>query len=198
VRLLLADRRIRVLLPAFWMPTAFSVVPEALAAPYADELGSGFAGLGLLMCALPVGTVAGELFAGARLGPHARERVALPLLCPTLLPCLGLVLRPGFTASLLLLLLSGAGSAYTLRLDQWFARSVPDELRGRAMTVLSAGLMTVQGAGMAPAGVAAQAAGVRAAVAGAGAAGVLCCCGPAVAARATESRDRADRHMTGR
>jgi MFS family permease len=197
-RPLFADRRVRVLLLLFWMPAAFSVVPEALAAPYADELGSGSAGLGLLMCALPVGTVAGELFAGARLGPGTRERVALPLLGLTLLPYLGFALRPGLPASLLLLLLSGAGSAYTLGLDQWFVRAVPEELRGRAMTVLSAGLMTVQGAGMALAGVAAQMAGVRTAVAGAGAAGVLCCCGLAVMARATERRDGADRHMTGR
>ncbi len=198
LRPLFADRRVRVLLLLFWIPAGFSVVPEALAAPYADELGSGSAGLGLLMCALPVGTVAGELFAGARLAPVARERVALPLLCLTLLPYLGFALRPGLAVSLLLLLLSGAGSAYTLGLDQWFVRAVPQELRGRAMTVLSAGLMTVQGVGMALAGVSAQVAGVRTAVAGAGAAGVLCCCGLAVAARATESRDGADRHMTGR
>ncbi|MGJ5753293.1 putative MFS family arabinose efflux permease [Streptomyces puniciscabiei] len=208
LRGLVADRRVRVLLLASWLPAAFSVVPEALAAPYADELGSGSAGLGLLMCALPVGTVAGELFAGAGLGPRARERVALPLLCLTLLPYLGYALRPGLTASLVLLLLSGAASAYTLGLDQWFVRAVPEELRGRAMTVLSAGLMTVQGVGMALAGVVAQTAGVRTAVVGAGAAGVLCCCGLAAAVRATkegaeggeatESRDGAARNMTGR
>ncbi|MGV4983932.1 MFS transporter [Streptomyces sp. NRAIS4] len=192
LRPLFADRRVRVLLLVFWIPAAFSVVPEALAAPYADELGGGSAGLGLLMCALPVGTVAGELFAGARLRPAARERVALPLLCLTLLPYLGYALRPGLAPSLLLLLLSGAGSAYTLGVDQWFVRAVPQELRGRAMTVLSAGLMTVQGVGMALAGVAAQAAGVRTAVAGAGVAGVLCCCGLAVAARATGGREAAD------
>ncbi|MFJ5030747.1 MFS transporter [Streptomyces sp. NPDC088560] len=198
LRGLATDRRIRVLLLVFWLPAAFSVVPEALAAPYADALGSGSAGLGLLMCALPVGTVAGELFAGARLTPAHRERVALPLLCLTLLPYLGFALRPGLVVSLLLLLVSGAGSAYTLGLDQWFVRAVPDERRGRAMTVLSAGLMTVQGVGMALAGVAAQAVGVRAAVTGAGALGVLCCCGLALAVRATEDRDGAARDMTGR
>ncbi|MGW1912366.1 MFS transporter [Streptomyces sp. NPDC002076] len=188
-----ADRRVRVLLLMFWIPAAFSVVPEALAAPYADELGSGSVGLGLLMCALPVGTVAGELFAGARLRPNTRERIALPLLCLTLLPYLGYALRPGLTASLVLLLLSGAGSAYTLGLDQWFVRAVPQELRGRAMTMLQAGLMTVQGVGMALAGVAAQTAGLRTAVAGAGVTGVLCCCGLAVAARATEKEPRAEK-----
>ncbi|WP_194294296.1 hypothetical protein [Streptomyces sp. RB17] len=54
----------------------------------------------LQMCALPVGTVAGELLAGARPGPRARERVALPLLCLTLLPNLCFALRPGLAASL--------------------------------------------------------------------------------------------------
>ncbi|MFF4312369.1 MFS transporter [Streptomyces sp. NPDC001507] len=182
-RQLLADRRIRLLLLLFWVPAMFAVVPEALAAPYADALGSGSPGLGLLMCALPVGTVAGELYAGARLGPAARERIALPLVCLTLLPYLGYALHPSLALSLLLLLAAGAGSAYTLGLDQWFVRAVPEELRGRAMTVLSAGLMTLQGVGMTLAGLAAEAVGVRAAVAGAGVVGVVCCCGLAVAVR---------------
>ncbi|WP_437101712.1 hypothetical protein [Streptomyces sp. enrichment culture] len=55
---------------------------------------------------------------------------------------------------------------------------------------------------MALAGMAAQAVGVRAAVTGAGALGTLRCCVLALRARrerpVTESRDRADRHMTGR
>ncbi|GGN39864.1 hypothetical protein GCM10011578_086870 [Streptomyces fuscichromogenes] len=92
------------------------------------------------MCALPVGTVAGELYAGARLGVHA-----------------------------------GPGPAVR--------RAVPVELRGRAMTVLSAGLMTVQGIGMTLAGVAAEAVGVRTAVAGAGVLGAACRCALAAAAR---------------
>ncbi|MFJ9567046.1 MFS transporter [Streptomyces fuscichromogenes] len=182
-RQLLADRRVRRLLLLFWVPAMFAVVPEALAAPYADALGAGSPGLGLLMCALPVGTVAGELYAGARLGPAARERIALPLVCLTLLPYLGYALHPSLALSLLLLLTAGAGSAYTLGLDQWFVRAVPEELRGRAMTVLSAGLMTVQGVGMTLAGVAAETVGVRAAVAGAGALGAVCCCALAATAR---------------
>jgi predicted MFS family arabinose efflux permease len=161
----------------------FSVVPEALAAPYAAALGTGSTGLGLLMCALPVGAIAGELYAGARLRPATRERVALPLVCLMLLPYLGYACRPGLTASLLLLLVSGAGSAYTLGLDQWFVAAVPEEMRGRAMTLLTAGLMTLQGVGMALAGVAAEFTGVTATVAGAGALGTASCALLAVAAR---------------
>ncbi|MES5817101.1 MFS transporter [Streptomyces sp. RG80] len=185
-RKVLANRRVRVLLLLFWVPPMFSVVPEALAAPYADDLGAGSVGLGLLMCALPVGTIAGELWAGARLRPSARERIALPLVCLTLLPYVAYVLRPGLAVSLLLLLLSGAGSAYTLGLDQWFVRAVPEELRGRAMTLLTAGLMTIQGVGMALAGVAAEFAGVAWTVTGAGLVGTAACVALAVAARRTE------------
>ncbi|MEU5097713.1 MFS transporter [Streptomyces sp. NPDC020996] len=174
-RQLLADRRVRVLLLLFWVPPMFAVVPEALAAPYADQLAAGSVGLGLLMCALPVGTIAGELYAGARLRPATRERIALPLVCLTLLPYAGYAFRPGLAVSLLLLAVSGTGSAYTLGLDQWFVRAVPEESRGRAMTLLTAGLMTIQGAGMALAGVAAQFAGVTATVVGAGVLGTACC-----------------------
>lgn len=67
-RLVLADRRVRVLLLLFWVPPMFAVVPEALAAPYADALGAGSVGLGLLMCGLPVGTIASELYAAPGCG----------------------------------------------------------------------------------------------------------------------------------
>ncbi|MFC8346820.1 MFS transporter [Streptomyces sp. NPDC057280] len=184
-RQVLADRRVRVLLFLFWLPPMFAVVPEALAAPYADELGVGSVGLGLLMCALPLGTIAGELWAGARLRPAARERIALPLVCVTLLPYVGYALRPGPAVSLLLLFLSGAGSAYTLGLDQWFVRAVPEVLRGRAMTLLTAGLMTIQGVGMALAGVVAEFAGVAWTVAGAGVVGAVGCAVLAAEARRT-------------
>ncbi|MFF4563215.1 MFS transporter [Streptomyces sp. NPDC001435] len=186
-RQVFADRRVLVLLLLSWVPPMFSVAPEALAAPYADDLGAGSTGLGLLMCALPVGTVAGEVFAGSRLRPVTRERIALPLVCLTLLPYLGYALHPSLPSALLLLLLSGAGSAYTLGLDQWFVRDVPQELRGRAMTVLSAGMMTIQGVGMALAGAAAEFVGVTATVAGAGALGAVCCCALAAVVRRTEA-----------
>ncbi|MDX3579331.1 MFS transporter [Streptomyces sp. FL07-04A] len=197
-RQVLADRRTRALLLLFWVPPTFAVAPEALSAPYADDLGAGSVGLGLLMCALPVGTVAGELYAGARLRPAARERIALPLACVTLLPYLGYALRPGLAVSLLLLVVAGAGSAYTLGLDQWIVRDVPVELRGRAMTLLTAGLMTCQGVGMALAGVAAEVAGVAWTVTGAGALGALACVLTAREVRKTETRDGADHDVTGR
>lgn len=185
-RQVLADRRTRALLLLFWIPVMFAVVPEALAAPYADELGAGPIGLGLLLCAMPVGTIAGELWAGSRLRPATRERLVLPVVAVTLLPYAVFAFRPGLTVSLIALAVSGAGSLYTLGLDQWFVRAVPEELRGRAMTLLTAGMMTIQGVGMALAGVVAEFAGVPWTVAGAGVLGAVCCTALAWEARRTQ------------
>ncbi|MEV7197898.1 MFS transporter [Streptomyces sp. NPDC093510] len=196
-RAVLADRRVRALLLLFWMPPMFMVVPEALAAPYADEIGVGVAGVGLLMCALPVGTIAGELYAGSALSASSRARIVLPLASLTLLPLTVYALTPGLLPALAALALAGAGSAYTLGLDRWFVDAVPDGLRGRAMTVHTAGLMTLQGVGMALAGLAAEFFAVSTVVTGAGVLGTVCCLLLVVEVRSTELRDGADQHVTG-
>ncbi|MEV6108423.1 MFS transporter [Streptomyces sp. NPDC051940] len=173
-RQLLGHRRIRLLMLLFWMPPMFSVAPEALVAPYTDSIGAGTVALGVLMCALPVGTIAGEVYAGSALSPATRSRIVVPLAATTLLPYLLYVVHPGVPLALVALVASGLGSAYTLGLDRWFIDAVPEDLRGRAMTLLQAGLMTIQGVGMAAAGAAAEFVPVQYVVAGAGAAGTLC------------------------
>ncbi|MFD4629354.1 MFS transporter [Streptomyces sp. NPDC058284] len=215
-RRVLGDRRVRALLLLFWVPPMFLVAPEVLAAPYADEIGIGVGGVGLLMCAPPVGTVAGELYAGSVLSASARARIVLPLASLVLVPLVVYAFTPGLVPALAALALAGAGSAYTLGLDRWFVDAVPEELRGRAMTVLTAGLMTVQGLGMALAGLAAEFWAVSTVVAGAGLLGTACClllvlevrrtrdAGARQRERAeggglertTESRDGADQHVT--
>ncbi|MEV8530942.1 MFS transporter [Streptomyces sp. NPDC051211] len=174
LRAVFADRRLRALTLLCWLPPLFLVVPEALMAPYADRIGAGTAALGLLMCALPVGTVAGELWAGSALGPRTRSRITAPLAAVVLLPLLGYAARPGLAVTLVLLLLAGLAHAYTLGLDRWYVDALPEELRGRAMTLLSTGLMTLQGVGMAAAGLAAEFLSVHTVVAGAGALGTAC------------------------
>ncbi|MEU5955421.1 MFS transporter [Streptomyces sp. NPDC047525] len=216
-RQVLGDRRIRALLLLLWAPPMFMVAPEALAAPYADQIGVGVAGVGLLMCALPVGTIAAELYAGSALSATTRARIALPLASFTLLPLTVYAVTPGLLWAMLALALAGAGSAYTLGVDRWFVDAVPQELRGRAMTVHTAGLMTIQGVGMALAGLAAEFFAVSTVVMASGVLGTVCCLVLAAEVRAThrtddggeegkpanlrervtESRDGADHHMTG-
>ncbi|MFF5485608.1 MFS transporter [Streptomyces virginiae] len=168
LRAVLGRRRLRALMLLFWLPPVFLVVPEALLAPYADGIGVGTAALGLMMCAMPVGTIAGELWAGSALTARTRSRIVIPLASAGLLPFLLFALRPGLPVVLAALLLAGLAHAYTLGLDQWYVDAVPDELRGRAMTLLSTGLMTLQGVGMALAGLAAEFRPVHEVVTGAG------------------------------
>ncbi|MGW1409319.1 MFS transporter [Streptomyces sp. NPDC002403] len=201
---LLGNRRIRALMLLFWVPPLFVVAPEALAAPYADEIGAGPVVLGLLMCAMPVGQIVAELYVGTALGSRLRALVVLPAAVAGPLPLLVYGLRPGAVATALALVLAGAGGAYVIGLDQWFVEAVPEELRGRAMTLLTAGLMTLQGVGMALAGLAAEFLPVHQVVAGAGAVGALCLLPLVLEVRRTapahrirtEVRDGADQHMT--
>ncbi|WP_374119652.1 MFS transporter [Streptomyces sp. MBT42] len=180
----LRNRRVRALMLMFWVPPLFAVVPEALAAPYADEIGVSTAALGLLMCALPVGTITGELLAGSFLSAAVRSRIVLPLAVTGVLPYLLYAPEPGVPLAAAALFLAGATGAYTLGLDAWFVAAVPEEQRGRAMTLMTAGMMTVQGIGMAGAGVAAEFAPVHVVVAGTGVLGTVCLLAAAAELRA--------------
>ncbi|MFJ8887105.1 MFS transporter [Streptomyces sp. NPDC102402] len=192
-RAVLGDRGTRGLLLLFWVPAFFVVAPEALAAPYADEIGAGPAGVGLLMCAMAVGHIGAELCAGTALGPEARSRLVLPVAALGLLPLVLYAFRPGTALALGALVLAGAGAAYVIGLDQWFVEAVPAELRGRAMTILTAGLMTFQGLGMALAGLAAEFLPVHQVVAYSGAIGTACTLLLVVEVRRTRVRYRSAR-----
>ncbi|MEI7034725.1 MFS transporter [Streptomyces pratensis] len=205
-RLVLGDRRVRALLLLFWLPAMFVVAPEALAAPYADAIGASPAALGLLLCAMAAGHIGAELFVGSVLCPRTRSRIVLPVAAVGLLPLLVYLVRPGLPIVLAALALAGAGAAYVIGLDQWFVDAVPPELRGRAMTLLTAGLMTVQGVGMALAGLAAEFFPVHHVVAASGAIGTACTLLLVAEVRRTapgrmsdtEGRDGAERHVTSR
>ncbi|MFI6418642.1 MFS transporter [Streptomyces sp. NPDC050842] len=186
----LRNRRVRALMLMFWVPPLFAVVPEALAAPYADEIGVSTAALGLLMCALPVGTIAGELFAGSFLSAATRSRIVLPLAVTGVLPYLLYAPEPGVALAVVALFLAGATGAYTLGLDAWFVVAVPEEQRGRAMTLMTAGMMTVQGIGMAGAGIAAEFVPVHTVVAGTGVVGTLCLLAAAAELKASGATEK--------
>ncbi|WP_030669168.1 MFS transporter [Streptomyces rimosus] len=173
-RRLLSDRRIRALLLLTWLPPTFVVVPEALLIPYADLLGVGPAGAGLLMCAMPVGAITAETLVGTFLGPRARARLTFPLGVFCVLPSLGFAARPSLGWAVALLVLTGTGIAYNFGVDRWFVAAVPDELLGQAMTVMQAGRMTIMGLGMGAAGVAAEYAPLWVAMPAGGVVGVVC------------------------
>lgn len=145
---LLAHPRIRALLLMWWVPPMFFGVAEGVAVPFAAATGAGSIGFGIFLAAMPAGTVAGEVLAGTLLGPAGRDRIAVPLAALSLVPMAAFIIHPGLPIAIVLLLVTGLCAAYALGMDRWFVEAVPENMRGRAMTLLGAGLMTLQGVGM--------------------------------------------------
>ncbi|MEW1863047.1 MFS transporter [Streptomyces sp. NBC_00669] len=153
---LLSQPRIRALLLMWWVPPMFFGVAEGVAVPFAAEAGAGSVGYGIFLAAMPAGTVVGQMAAGSLLGPEARDRITLPLAAVALLPMLAFFVHPPLPLAVGLLVLTGLCGAYALGMDRWFVQAVPLDMRGRAMTLLGTGLMTLQGVGLTAGGAVAE------------------------------------------
>ncbi len=163
-----------------WL-AGFTVVPEALAAPYAHALGGGAPTIGLLMAAMPAGTVVGGFVIGRLLRPSDRMR---PMGWLAMLSCAPLIFslaHPPLPALILLWALAGAGGAYQLAAAAAFVTALPASRRVRAFAVAQTGLLAAQGLGILTGGAVAQRIGPPGAVALAGLLGLL-----AAAALATD------------
>lgn len=170
---LLSQPRIRALLLMWWVPPMFFSVAEGISAPFAKAAGAGSIGFGVFLAAMPTGTVISELVAGSLLSPEVRDRIALPLAAVSLLPLAAFAFHPPLPLAIVLLVLSGLCAAYALGMDRWFVEEVPEELRGSAMSLLGAGIMTLQGIGMTLGGAIAEWAPPYAVVGGGGAVGTV-------------------------
>jgi predicted MFS family arabinose efflux permease len=165
------DPRRRVLVGLVWL-VGCSVVPEALAVPYAEQLGLDTSAAGMLMAADPAGSVLGA-WAFVRFVPERlRHAVVGPLAVAAAVP-LGLcALLPGPGATVLLWGTTGAcATACLVQCQADFVRATPPHVRGRAIAVAASGLVGVQGLAMLLSGWAAEVWGARAAVAMCGVAG---------------------------
>ncbi|MCP2164715.1 MFS transporter [Goodfellowiella coeruleoviolacea] len=152
----------------------FAMVPEGLAVPLADRLGTPWAA-GLLLAVEPAGNVLGVLLLYRLVrDDRARERLVGPLAVVSLAPLIGFALHPNLPVTLVLLLVAAMAGAYHTPARAVWGRSVPDAYRGRAHGIARTALRASQGGGMAVGGGAAQLAGsVTTALAGAGVLGVL-------------------------
>lgn len=169
---LLADAWIRRLLLVQWLPCAFVVGAEALLVAYAADRGFPPATVGLLLAASPTGMLVGQVVVGRFVRPATRTRLVAPLILVLGLPPVAFAVNPPLAACGLLMLVSGAGFAYSLGLQRAFLDAVPEVSRGQAFGLLTTGLMTLQGLGPVLFGAVAQLGSVRWAIVAAGAATV--------------------------
>ena len=136
---------------AVWPVFAFAsliglyVVPEGLAAPYADGLGFAAVGVGVLMAADPVGSVLGAWIAARTRIPTSLGAAAW-LAVGAGVPLAACVLMPGLVPSVVLWALSGALSTMLIvQIQELVVQRVPDSRRGGVMGRLSTTLYSSQG-----------------------------------------------------
>ncbi|NUW43913.1 MFS transporter [Nonomuraea rhodomycinica] len=195
-RLVFGDKGLRTLVMFAWL-CGFYVLPEGLAAPYAATLATDTLPApvvtGLLMAAMPTGTVLGAFLFSRFVSPSRRLRLMGWMAVLSCLPLAVSALRPPLVVVLAAWVLSGVGGAYQLAANAAFVQRVPAERRGQAFGLAQSGLMAAQGAGILVGGLAAERLGPELVVALSGVMGVTCAA--ALAMLWTESRTDGPRRV---
>lgn len=171
-RLIFRDPQLRTLIFLAWLATCW-VVPEGLAAPYAQALGGGTYTIGLLLAAQPAGTAIGGLVISRLVPPPRRHSLLLPLAALAGASMLVCAADPPLFVVLAALALSGVGCAYQLVANYEFMQSVPNGARGQAFGLVVTGLTAGQGLGLLAGGAAAEYLHPSVVVAAAGTLGLL-------------------------
>jgi hypothetical protein len=150
-RALVADRRVRRLLLAQWLPGSLMVGAEGVAVPYAVDVGDQ-AAAGVLLMAAAAGMLTGDLVVGRFVGPARRERWTPWLAALLGVPLLAFAAGPAVPVAAGLFAVAACGFAYHLGLARRFLDAVPPYRRGQAFGLASTGTMTLQGLAVAAAG----------------------------------------------
>lgn len=146
-RELFADRTVRRLLLANWLPPAFVVGGESLLIPYAGVRDFPEGAAGVVLACVPVGMFLGNLVVTRALSPSARER-AVPVLVTVLaLPMICFAFDLHAVTAGALMVVVGFGFAYGIGLQGRFNDALPGDSRGQGFGLQSTGLMTLQGVG---------------------------------------------------
>ncbi len=164
------DPRLRVLLGFAWL-TAFWVIPEGLAAPFAHAHGGGPTSVGLLLAANPTGNLVGTVVLTRWVRPASRSRLLGVLAVAAGLPLVACAGNPPIWLGVLLWGTCGVCSSYLVVLIAEFVAIVPSNTRGQAIGLASSSLLAAQGVGLLIGGVMTAWWGPAVAIAVAGAVG---------------------------
>ncbi|MFL6129549.1 MAG: MFS transporter [Mycobacteriales bacterium] len=151
-RVVFGDPRLRGLVLLAWLAT-FWVVPEGLAAPYAEGRPTA---VGLLLAAQPAGSVIGGLWLSRLVRPTTRLELMGPLAVLSCVPLLLFAVTPPLPLAVALLVVSGIGTTYNLPANAAFMQALPAARRGQAFGLVSAGMVAGQGLSMTVAGAVAE------------------------------------------
>jgi len=170
-RTVFGHKELRTLLLFGWL-AGFYVVPEGLAAPYARGLGGDTVIVGVLMAAVPLGTVLGGALVGRFMTQSAQLRCMGWLAMTSCAPLIMNAWNPPLWAVLSLWLVAGAGGSFQLIAIPAFTKGLAPQKRARAFGVAQSGLYAVQGIGILAGGAMAVVVGAPVAVGMAGLTGL--------------------------
>ena len=176
VRLVFCDPALRTLVALGWL-AAFYEVPEGLAVPYAGRLGGGAVAAGLLLAFSQLGAAISTPLFTSKIGPLTRLRWMGPMAVLTCAILAVTVLRPDLIVSMALFALSNSFAMYQIAANTAFVERIPNEKRGQAFGLATAGLFVGQGVAFAVAGAAAEVVPPSTVVALSGGIGALIACG---------------------
>jgi predicted MFS family arabinose efflux permease len=179
IRLVFGDPALRTLMALGWL-AAFYEVPEGLAVPYAGRLGGGPVAAGLLLAVSQMGAAISTPLFTSKLGPLTRLRWMGPMAVLTCGILAVTVLRPDLIVSMALFALSNSFAMYQVAANTAFVERIPNEKRGQAFGLASAGMIVGQGVAFALAGAAAEVVPPSTVVALSGGVGALIACGLAL------------------
>jgi MFS family permease len=179
LRLVFGDPALRTLVGLGWL-AAFYEVPEGLAAPYAGRLGGGAVAAGLLLAFSQLGAAISVPVFTRKIGPLTRLRWMGPMAVLTCAILAVTVLRPDLILSMALFALSNSFAMYQIAANTAFVERIPNEKRGQAFGLATAGLVVGQGVAFAVAGAAAEVVPPSTVVALSGGIGALIACGLAL------------------
>jgi predicted MFS family arabinose efflux permease len=166
------DGEVRALL-ALSALAGFFVAPEGLAVPLAQQWGWSTTRAGLLLAAIPLGSVLGVYFMVRRVRPARRVPVATVMAVLCGVPLVLSAPVASFPIAFACWTASGAFAAYQVEVISRIVQTIPDSVRAQTVGVVNAVLIGVQGLGVALFGVVADALSPARAVALAGALGTL-------------------------
>ncbi|MFI1504647.1 MFS transporter [Streptomyces sp. NPDC020597] len=133
-----------------WLPNGLVVGCEALFVPYAPDAA------GTLFACAALGMLVGDVTIGRLVPPAARTRLATPLLLLLAAPYALFVLRPALPLAAVCAALASVGFGASLVQQERLMALTPPELSGHALGLHSSGMLAMQGASAALAGMAAQ------------------------------------------
>lgn len=142
-RVVFGDPVMRSIAFVVFAAVAVVIVPQGLAAAWANDLGGGAWRAGLLMASISLGYLVGTVVIGRLTPPGLRLRLIRPLalLTPTVLVVA--LVQPPFPVVIAICAVAGFANSVIMPLNGLFVQVLPNAYRARAFGIMQGGMQTL-------------------------------------------------------